>query len=124
MKQIKARRAGKPAPTALSPRTLVLAGLGAAVLARREGLKTLDRLDARSRRLRTRISNEAGAAGSRLSKLASGLRARIEAVGQPLLQRFEGLLGRAKPARATKRANVRRPRATGRPAAPKPARKR
>jgi hypothetical protein len=124
MKQIKARRAGKPAPTVLSPRNLVLAGLGAAVLARRESLKTLSRLDARSRRLRAQISAEAGAAGSRLSQLADSLRSRIETLGQPLLKRFEGLFGRAKQGRSVKRAAVRRPRATGRPAARKSVRSR
>lgn len=124
MKQIKARRAGKSAPTALSPRNLVLAGLGAAVLARREGLKTLDRLDARSRSLRAKIKAETGSAGSRLFKLAGDLRTRIESIGQPLLQRFEGLLGRAKPRRSVKRAAVRRPRAAGRPAARKSVRSR
>lgn len=94
MKQIKARRAARPAKTELNPRNLVLAGLGVAVIARREGRSLLARIDARGRRLAERVQREAGAAGGRAAELVDQVRNRIEQVSQPVIARVETLLGR------------------------------
>ena len=94
MKQIKARRTGKPAPSLLSARDLALASVGAAVIARREGLKTLSTLDTRRRQLGKRIQTEAKAIGERITEAADSLRAQVETAAQPAIQQFESLLSR------------------------------
>jgi hypothetical protein len=111
MKQIKARRVAQPAKAELTPRNLVLAGLGVAVIARRESRGLLARIDARSRRIAERVQLEAGAASGRVVELAEQVRSRVEQASQPVIARVEKLLNRAPKAKrkpATKRAPVRR----------------
>ncbi|WP_395794911.1 hypothetical protein [Aquimonas sp.] len=83
MKQIKARRHNQPAPSLLSARDLVLAGLGVVAIARRNGLKTLSTLDARRRNLSERVQLELGAVGSRIGEVLDSARTRI-GTRQPL----------------------------------------
>lgn len=111
MKQIKARRVAQPAKAELTPRNLVLAGLGVAVIARRESRGLLARIDARSRRIAERVQLEAGAASGRVVELAEQVRSRVEQASQPVIARFEKLLNRAPKAKrkpAAKRAQARR----------------
>ena len=113
MKQIKARRV-TPAPKAeLSPRTLMLAGLGVAAIARREGRSLIARIDSSSRQIAERVQLEVGAAGGRAVELAEQVRSRVEQASQPVIARVEKLLGRtlkgkAKRKPAAKRAPARR----------------
>ncbi len=111
MKQIKARRVAQPAKAELSPRNLVLAGLGMAAIARREGRGLLARIDARGRRIAELVQLEAGAASGRVVELAEQVRSRVEQASQPVIARVEKLLKRAPKAKrktATKRAPARR----------------
>lgn len=111
MKQIKARRVAQPAKAELTPRNLVLAGLGVAVIARRESRGLLARIDARSRRIAERVQLEAGAASGRVVELAEQVRSRVEQASQPVIARVEKLLNRAPKAKrkpAAKRAPARR----------------
>lgn len=111
MKQIKARRVAQPAKAELNSRNLVLAGLGVAAIARREGRSLLARIDARGRRLAERAQREAGAAGGRAAELVDQVRHRIEQVSQPVIARVEALLGRTAKAKrkpAAKRASAHR----------------
>ena len=120
MKQIKARRVAQPAKAELTPRNLVLAGLGVAVIARRESRGLLARIDARSRRIAERVQLEAGAASGRVVELAEQVRSRVEQASQPVIARVQTLLKRAPKAKrkpATKRAQARR--AAAKPAAKK-----
>lgn len=111
MKQIKARRVAQPAKAELNPRNLVLAGLGVAAIARREGRGLLSRIENRSRRIVERVQLEAGAASGRVVELAEQVRSRVEQASQPVIARVQTLLKRAPKAKlktATKRAQARR----------------
>jgi hypothetical protein len=122
MKQIKARRLNQPAPSLLSARDLMLAGLGVVAIARRNGLKTLSTLDARRRKLSERVQLELGAVGSRIGEVVDSARTRIESAAEPVYARVEGVLarfGKAKRAPA-KRSSSRR--TSAKPAARKAAR--
>ena len=122
MKQIKARRINQPAPSLLSARDLMLAGLGVVAIARRSGLKSLTALDARRRNLSERVQLELGAVGGRLGDVVDSARARIEAAAAPVSVRVEGLLARfGKAKRAPAKRSGRR--AGAKPAARKAARR-
>jgi hypothetical protein len=74
MKQIKARRVTPASKAELSPRTLMLAGLGVAAIARREGRSLIARIDSGSRQIAERVQLEVGAAGGRAVELAEQVR--------------------------------------------------
>lgn len=123
MKQIKARRINQPAPSLLSARDLMLAGLGVVAIARRSGLRTLSTFDARRRVLSERVQLELGAVGGRIGEVVDSARARIEAAAEPVYARVEGVLARFGKAKRTpaKRSDSRR--AGAKPAARKAARR-
>jgi hypothetical protein len=113
MKQIKARRVTQASKAELSPRTLMLAGLGVAAIARREGRSLIARIDSGSRQIAERVQLEVGAASGRAVELAEQVRSRVEQASQPVIARVEKLLGRtlkgkAKRKPAAKRAPARR----------------
>jgi hypothetical protein len=113
MKQIKARRVTQASKAELSPRTLMLAGLGVAAIARREGRSLIARIDSGSRQIAERVQLEVGAAGGRAVELAEQVRSRVEQASQPVIARVEKLLGRTlkgktKRKPAAKRAPARR----------------
>jgi hypothetical protein len=124
MKQIKARRTGNPSPSLLSARDLVLAGVGAAAIARRKGSKSLSTLEARRRQLVQRIQQQASTIGERITDIAGSLRAQVESVAQPAIHQFESLLSRfgANTRGSTKRSAARR-RPTARKSVRPPARR-
>lgn len=113
MKQIKARRVTQASKAEFSPRTLMLAGLGVAAIARREGRSLIARIDSSSRQIAERVQLEVGAAGGRAVELAEQVRSSVEQASQPVIARVEKLLGRtlkgkAKRKPAAKRAPARR----------------
>lgn len=75
-------RRRRPAPVALSPRAVLLAGLGAASLARKQALRQLADAAANAEALRARADAaavEAGRQVARLRKQAAGFAAQAEA---------------------------------------------
>ena len=109
------------AKTELSPRAVLLAGLGAMSLGRKQALKSVDGLATGADDLRSRAEAAAREAGNRVAKfrkqakaklapvqkqatqLARKAQAEFEARFAPVLAQFEGKAPAKRPARATKR---------------------
>jgi hypothetical protein len=123
MKQIKARRINQPAPSLLSARDLMLAGLGVVAIARRSGLQTLTALYARRRDLSERVQLELGAVGGRIGEAFDSARTRIETAAEPMYARVEGVLARFGKAKHTPAKRSASRRAGVKPAARKAARR-
>lgn len=98
------RRTAKSTP--VTPRTVLLAGLGAVVLTRREALRQIEAAAARADALRERADAVANEAGRQVAKL----REQAEAFAGRAQAEFEARFIQAKPA-------ARKPRRAARPAA-------
>jgi hypothetical protein len=97
----------------VSPRTLLLAGLGAAVLARKQARRSFDSAAANADQLRDRAEAAACEAGRQVARL----RTQAEAFAERAQAEFEARFIAGKPAKAKARR-------TQRPAAPRSRRKR
>lgn len=86
----------------VNPRTLLLAGLGAAVLARKQASRSLDTVAGNAGQLRERAEAVAGQAGRQVARL----RTQAEAFAERAQAEFESRFIKGKPAktRRTKRA--------------------
>lgn len=104
------RRTAKSTP--VTPRNVLLAGLGAVVLTRREAIRRFETAAARAETLRGRADAVANEAGRKVAKL----REQAEAIADRAQAEFEARFIKARPA-------ARKPRRAARPAA-KRARKR
>lgn len=104
------RRTAKSTP--VTPRTVLLAGLGAVVLTRREAIRRIESAATRAGSLRSQADAVANEAGRKVAKL----REQAEAIADRAQAEFEARFIKAKPA-------ARKPRRAARPAA-KRARKR
>lgn len=120
------RRAVRKTKTKLTPRAVLLAGIGAASLCRKQALRSVDGLAASADTLRNRAETAAREAGSAVAKLRKQAKARLAPVQKQAAQfaqlaqaefeaRFAPVLARLgakapakkRPARAAKRTRKR-----------------
>jgi hypothetical protein len=86
-KQIKARRPAAKRPLEIGPRELLLAGLGAVSLTRKQSIKAFDALVAGSGELRSRVGEAVGNASVAVNDGLYAARERVEGAVSPLIER-------------------------------------
>ena len=93
-------------PVEISPRTLLLAGLGAAVLARKQARRSFDAAVANADQLRDRAEAAANEAGRQVARL----RTQAEAFAERAQAEFESRFITGKPVRARRAPRAATPR--------------
>ncbi len=91
-KQIKARRVSTARKIEVGPRELMLAGLGAVSLTRKQSLKFYGVLVAEGEQLRSRIGNRVGNVSVTMNDGYYAMRERVETVVAPVVARVETVL--------------------------------
>jgi len=92
-KQIKARRAAGASKIEIGPRELMLAGLGAVSLTRKQSIRLYGVLVAEGEQLRSRIGNSVGNLSVSVNDGFYSLRERVETAVSPVVERAENAYG-------------------------------
>jgi hypothetical protein len=122
------RRTARKTKTELTPRAVLLAGIGAASLCRKQALKSVDGLAAGADTLRNRAESAARDAGSTVAKLRKQAKAKLAPVQKQATQfaqlaqaefeaRFAPVLAKLGAKAPTKKRPARAAKRTARPAA-------